>query len=208
MLIADWRLHWGQPTLPFYFVQLASFLPLKNNSLRGSAWAELRDAQLQTLKVPKTGIVVSTDVGDANSIHPLNKQAIGHRLALHALKNEYGKSELVASGPLYRAMRVRGRQIEINFTEIGSGLIASSDPKQLLGFTIADRSGQFRPAQAYISGSTVIVHSPKITHPTAVRYGWFDNPQEANLFNREGLPASPFRTDNWPLLTSGVKFQF
>ena len=153
-------------------------------------------------------MVVSTDVGDANSIHPLNKQAIGHRLALHALKNEYGKSELVASGPLYHAMRVRGRQIEIDFREIGSGLIASSDSKQLLGFTIADQSGQFRPAQAYISGNTVIVHSPKITHPKAVRYGWFDNPQEANLFNREGLPASPFRTDNWPLLTSGVKFQF
>jgi sialate O-acetylesterase len=208
MLIADWRMQWGQPTLPFYFVQLASFLPLKDNSLRGSTWAELRDAQLQTLKVPRTGMVVSTDVGDANSIHPLNKQAIGQRLALHALKNEYGKSELVASGPLYRAMRVRVRQIEINFTEIGSGLIISSDSTQLLGFTIADQSGQFRPAQAQISGNSVIVHSPKIAHPKAVRYGWFDNPQEANLFNREGLPASPFRTDNWPLLTRGIKFQY
>ncbi len=208
MLIADWRMQWGQPTLPFYFVQLASFLPLKNNSLRGSTWAELRDAQLQTLKVPRTGMVVSTDVGDANSIHPLNKQAIGQRLALHALKNEYGKSELVASGPLYRAMRVRGRQIEINFTGIGSGLIISSDSTQLFGFTIADHSGQFRPAQAYISGNSVIVHSPKIAQPKAVRYGWLDNPQLANLFNREGLPASPFRTDNWSLLTRGVKFQY
>jgi sialate O-acetylesterase len=208
LLISDWRMHWGQPALPFYFVQLASFLPLKNNSLRGSAWAELRDAQLQALKVPRTGMVVSTDVGDANSIHPLNKQAIGQRLALHALKNEYGKSELVASGPLYRAMRVRGRQIEISFTDIGSGLIVSSGSKQLLGFTVADGSGRFRPAPAHISGNSVIVHSPKITHPKAVRYGWFDNPQESNLFNREGLPASPFRTDNWPLLTSGARFQY
>lgn len=208
LLIADWREHWGQPTLPFYFVQLASFLPLVKNSLRGSAWAELRDAQLQTLKVPKTGMVVSTDIGDADSIHPLNKQDVGLRLALHALKNEYGKPDVVASGPLYRSMRVRGRNIEIGFSEIGGGLLAKNDANPLLGFTIADKSGRFLPAQAHISDNTVVVHNPKIAHPKAVRYGWVDNPQEANLFNREGLPASPFRTDNWPLLTAGIKFQY
>jgi sialate O-acetylesterase len=208
LLIVDWRMHWGQPALPFYFVQLASFLPLKNNSLRGSAWAELRDAQLQTLKVPKTGMVVSTDVGDANSIHPLNKQAIGHRLALHALQGVYGKSDVVASGPLYRSMRVRGRRVEISFSEIGAGLFAKDDANHLMGFTIADQSGRFLPAEARISGNIVIVHSQKIARPKAVRYGWLDNPQEINLFNRDGLPASPFRTDNWPLLTRGVKFQY
>jgi sialate O-acetylesterase len=208
LLIADWRMQWGQPKLPFYFVQLSSFLPLKNNSLRGSTWAELRDAQLQTLKVTKTGMVVSTDIGDADSIHPLNKQTVGLRLALHALKNEYGKSDVVASGPLYRSMRVRGSHIEISFSEIGSGLLVNDEVKHLTGFTIADQSGRFLPAQAHISGKTVIVESPKIARPKAVRYGWLDNPQEVNLFNREGLPASPFRTDNWSLLTKGVKFQY
>ena len=208
LLISDWRTQWSQPSLPFYFVQLASFLPLTKNNLRGSPWAELRDAQLQTLRMANTGMVVSTDIGDADSIHPLNKKAVGLRLALHALKNEYRKTDLVTSGPLYRSMRVRGNHIEIGFSEVGTGLLAKSESRQLKGFTIADQTGQFQAAQARIIGDKVIVHSPKIAYPRSVRYGWFDNPQEANLFNREGLPASPFRTDKLPLLTADAVFQY
>ncbi len=208
LLISDWREQWGQPELPFFYVQLASFLPVSKNSVNGSTWAELRDAQLQTLRVPKTGMVVAIDIGDADSIHPLNKQAVGLRLARHALKSAYGQSDMVSSGPLYRSMHIRGRHVEINFSETGTGLLAKGAGAHLQGFLIADKPGHFVPAQARIVGNTVVVHSPQVAHPKAVRYGWFDNPQDSNLFNREGLPASPFRTDAWPLLTEGVKFQY
>jgi len=208
LLISDWRKQWGQPELPFFYVQLASFLPVSKNSAEGSTWAELRDAQLQTLKVPKTGMVVAIDIGDADSIHPLNKQAVGLRLARHALKNAYGHTDMVPSGPLYRSMHIRGRHVEIKFSETGTGLLTMGASAHVQGFLIADRPGHFVPAQARIVGNTVVVHSPQIARPRAVRYGWFDNPQDSNLFNREGLPASPFRTDAWPLLTEGIKFQY
>ncbi len=208
LLISDWRAQWRQPHLPFYFVQLASFLPLQDNSLKGSDWAELREAQRQTLKLPQTGMVVATDVGDANSIHPLNKQAVGARLARLALKNDYGKGKIVASGPSYRSMRVRGSRVEISFSDVGRGLVLARGQAVINGFTVADESRQFLPAQARIRGNKVIVWRSGVTHPVAVRFGWVDNPQEDNLFNREGLPASPFRTDDWPGLTDGVKYKF
>lgn len=206
LLIRDWRKQWQQSQLPFYFVQLASFLPLEKNNLNGSKWAELRDAQRKALKLPGTGMVVATDIGNADDIHPTNKQAVGSRLALHAMKNEYGRAKLVASGPMYRSMQVQNSQIEITFSEIGSGLVASGEGAFLRGFTIADDSQQFFTAQASIRGNKVIVLNKNITHPKAVRYGWVDNPEENNLFNRNGLPASPFRTDNWSMQTAGVKY--
>ncbi len=208
LLISDWRQQWRQPRMPFYFVQLASFLPLENNSLVGSAWAELRDAQRQALELPGTGMVVATDVGDAHSIHPRNKQAIGLRLALQALKGEYERKNIVADGPIYRAMQVRGSQLELSFTGLGAGLMAGGSDAILRGFAVADEARQFRPAQAQIQGDKVIVSHPDISHPTAVRYGWVDNPEQSNLFNRNGLPASPFRTDDWPWLTDGVKYRY
>jgi sialate O-acetylesterase len=206
-MIADWRQRWAQPRLPFYFVQLASFLPLEMNDINGSIWAELRDAQRQALSLPDTGMVVATDIGDAKDIHPRNKQEVGRRLALHALKNQYGK-KINASGPLYRSMRVLDGQIELSFTEVGSGLVAAKGRAALRGFAVADERQKFLPAQARIVGDKVIVSSPGIPNPTAVRYGWVDNPEEGDLFNNDGLPASPFRTDDWPWRTEGKKYQY
>jgi len=208
LLINDWRARWRQPNMPFYFVQLASFFALENNSLAGSDWAELRDAQLHTLKVHNTGMVVATDIGDAKSIHPLNKQAVGQRLALLAMKHDYGRKEIVSSGPIYRSLKIRGAQEEISFSEVGHGLVAGKGEATLRGFTVADEHHQFLPAQARIQGNKVIVSRPDMAHPLAVRYGWVSNPEESNLFNRDGLPASPFRTDDWPGLTDGVNYQF
>lgn len=206
MLIKDWRRQWRQPQLPFYFVQLASFLPLEKNSLAGSTWAELRDAQRRALQLPGTGMVVATDIGNANDIHPRNKQAVGQRLALHALKNDYGNKKLVASGPLYRSLRRRGSRLEVSFSEVGRGLV-TADGAALRGFGVADGRRQFLPAQARIQGNKVVVWNAAIGHPKAVRYGWVDNPEESNLANRDGLPASPFRSDDWPGLTDGVKYR-
>jgi sialate O-acetylesterase len=208
LLIADWRAQWHQPRMPFYFVQLASFQPLERNSLAGSPWAELRDAQRQTATLAGTGMVVATDVGNANDIHPRNKQAIGLRLALQALKGEYGKKNIAANGPIYRALRVHGSQLELSFSELGGGLVAAGSDGVLRGFAVADDGRQFRSAQARIQGNMVIVSHPDIKHPTVVRYGWLDNPEQSNLFNRSGLPASPFRTDDWPWLTEGVKYRY
>ena len=208
LLIHDWRAHWRQPRMPFYFVQLASFLPLEKNSLASSPWAELRDAQRQTLKLPGTGMAVATDIGNAHDIHPRNKQDVGLRLARLALKNDYGKKNLMASGPLYRAMRIHGSRVEISFSEVGRGLVARGQGAALRGFTLADEHGKFLPAQARIQGNRVIVSHPDVPHPKAVRFGWVDNPEECNLFNRDGLPASPFRTDDGPWMTAGVKYGY
>lgn len=206
MLIADWRQQWGRPNMPFYFVQLASFLPVAKNSLSTSPWAELRDAQRQTLAVPHTGMVVATDIGDADDIHPRNKRDVGLRLARHALKDVYQQSDLVASGPSFQSQRILGHSVVLTFSDIGSGLATPKADGTLHGFTVADASRRFYPATARIEGQTVVVSHPKVRRPVAVRFGWVDNPQESNLFNREGLPASPFRTDDWPLLTQGVGY--
>lgn len=203
-LIEDWRAHWGRRDMPFYYVQLASFLPLARNTLAGSTWAELREAQRQVLALPHTGMVVATDIGDANDIHPRNKQDVGARLARLALRDVHGR-RVVASGPLYRTMRVAGRAIELRFSQLGGGL-AVRGGAPLQGFTIADAGRRFQPAQARIDGNRVVVSSDAVAQPIAVRYGWVDNPEQANLVNREGLPASPFRTDRWPILTDGARF--
>ena len=206
LLISDWRSQWGRPEMPFYFVQLASFLPVAKNSLSNSPWAELRDAQRQTLAVPHTGMVVATDIGDANDIHPRNKRAVGLRLARQALKHDYHQLGLVASGPSFQSQRIVGHRVVLTFSDIGSGLASPNADGRLHGFTVADASRRFYPATARIDGQTVVVSHPQVRHPVAVRFGWVDNPQENNLFNREGLPASPFRTDQWPLLTRGKSY--
>ncbi|HAT73190.1 MAG TPA: hypothetical protein DCS63_10280 [Elusimicrobia bacterium] len=205
-LISDWRRRWAQPRLPFYFVQLASYQPLDMNDLNKSAWAELRDAQRQALRLPDTGMAVATDIGDANDIHPRNKQEVGRRLALHALKDQYGK-KITASGPVYRSMRVKDGRVELSFTEAGGGLAARGGAA-MRGFAVADERRQFLPAQARIEGDKVIVSRPGMPDPVAVRYGWVDNPEEGDLFSRDGLPASPFRTDDWPWTTEGQRYQF
>ena len=201
--ITDLRQRWGAPDLPFFFVQLASFLPLERNTLVGSAWAELRDAQRQALALPHTGMVVTTDIGDALDIHPRNKREVGQRLARLALRRVHRKP-VVDSGPTLEQVRVLGDRIELRFSHSAGALLARGGPLQ--GFALADASRVFKPAQARIVGNRVIVMQADIQQPTALRFGWVDNPQQSNLFNREGLPASPFRTDDWPRITQGQRF--
>jgi sialate O-acetylesterase len=205
LMIADWRRHWGAGDFPFYFVQLASYNAGNGNSKNGSTWAELREAQTMTLSLPNTGMVVTTDIGNSTDIHPKNKQDVGKRLAAIALHHLYNKN-VAYSGPIYKSMKVQGSTILINFTNTGSGLMAKNG--ELRGFEIAGLGGQFFPAVATIEGSQVAVHNDNIRYPAAVRFGWMDDAAEDNLFNKEGLPASPFRTDNWKGITEGQKFRF
>lgn len=206
-MIRDWRARWGREELPFYFVQLANFMAEKPEPGE-SAWAELRDAQLHALRsVPRTGMAVIIDIGEAKDIHPRNKIEVGKRLARWALKQSYGK-DLVESGPLYRAQRKDGDRMVIEFDHLGGGLVAGAEPPlgapPLKGFAIAGADRQWVWADARIEEDRVVVSSPRVKDPAAVRYAWADNPV-ANLYNREGLPASPFRTDDWPLTTAGKR---
>jgi sialate O-acetylesterase len=205
LMINDWRKHWNAGNFPFYFVQLASFNAGNGDSKKGSTWAELREAQTMTLSLPNTGMIVTTDIGNSSDIHPKDKQDVGKRLAALALHNVYGKN-IVCNSPLYKSMKVSGDNIVISFSNIGSGLMVKGD--KLQGFEIAGMGGQFFPADATIQGDQVIVHSDKIKYPAAVRFGWKDDAKDDNLFNKEGFPASPFRTDHWKGITEGEKFKF
>jgi len=191
-MIANWRQDWGRGDFPFYFVQIAPF--------KGQT-PEIREAQLIAYRTtPNTGIVVTMDIGNPDDIHPKNKQDVGKRLALWALAKDYGRNELVYSGPLYKYYQVEGDKIRIFFDGVGSGLVARGG--ELTHFQIAEKDGDFVPAKAKIDGDTVVVWSEQVKHPAAVRYGW-ENAAEPNLFNKEGLPASPFRTDDRPGETYG-----
>lgn len=195
-MIKNWRDAWGEGDFPFLFVQLANWKEV-NSEPTDNDWAELREAQLMTLSVPKTGMAVTIDIGEVNSIHPINKQDVGKRLALWALAKTYGKN-VVYSGPLYKLMEIQGNSAILHFDHVGAGLIAKDEP--LKGFAIAGADNKFVWADAKIEGDTVVVSSEKVTEPVAVRYGWSINPV-CNLYNKDGLPASPFRTDTWPGIT-------
>jgi len=199
-LIQDWRQQWGLKDMSFLFVQLASFQASKDGN---DTWPELREAQTMTLSLPKTGMAVTTDIGHPTDIHPRNKQDVGYRLALAARKVTYGEKDLVYSGPMYKSMKVEGDKIRIQFDCVGSGLQAQGN-QPLKGFTIAGDDKKFVPAGATIEGDSVVVWSEDVKNPVAVRYAWQDNP-DCNLFNKEGLPASSFRTDEWPGLTVNNK---
>ncbi len=203
LMITDWRKQFSQGDFPFYFVQLASFNASNGNSEKGSGWAELREAQTRTLSLPNTGMAVTTDIGTANDIHPRNKQDVGKRLAAIALHNDY-KKQIVYSGPLYKSMQVDGNKIILEFSNVGGGLTAKNG--SLKSFEIAGADQQFKPAEATIKEDKLIVFSSTISQPVAVRYAWSDNPEEANLFNKEGFPASPFRTDDWKEITRDNKY--
>jgi sialate O-acetylesterase len=153
-----------------------------------------------TLKLPATGEAVIIDIGQADNIHPTNKQDVGKRLALWAMAKTYGR-ELVYSGPIYKSHDVQGDKIALTFDSIGGGLLAKNE-EPLKGFAIAGSDKKFVWAKARIDGEKVIVSSPQVTSPVAVRYAWADNP-DCNLYNKAGLPASPFRTDDWPGITKG-----
>jgi sialate O-acetylesterase len=182
-MIADWRGRWSQGNFPFLFVQIAPF---------NGQPPEIREAQfLKLSKSPNTAMVVTTDVGDAKDIHPTRKEPVGQRLAIAARALAYGE-KIAYSGPLYQSMKVNGAEAIVSFTHTGTGLIARDG--ELKGFTLAGADGKFLPATARIDGSNVVLTAAGITEPKAVRYGW-ENVPNVNLFNQEGLPASPFRSD-------------
>ena len=205
LMIKDWRKQWGTPDIPFIFVQLANFRKPPEEPGE-SAWAELREAQSMALALPKTGMAVAIDIGEADDIHPKNKLEVGKRLALAALKIAYGK-DIVYSGPVFKEMRTDGSHAILRFDHIGSGLAAKDRYGYLKGFSMAGPDRIFYWAKAFIRDNEVIVYSEKVNEPVSVRYGWADNPDDVNLYNIEGLPAPPFRTDNWPGITWGVKYK-
>ena len=205
-LVNGWRKLFN-PDLAFYWVQLANFRKPNDNPAGGDGWAKLREAQRKALDIKHTGMAVITDIGEANDIHPRNKQDVGWRLAQWALNQTYGQTSLVASGPLYRKHTVNGGTIRVEFDNVGGGLIVGSkqglEPTKqdsngkLARFAIAGADKQWHWADAKIDGDVIVVSSPKVTQPVAVRYAYTMNPTGANLYNKEGIPASPFRTDSW-----------
>jgi sialate O-acetylesterase len=204
-LITDWRTQFGQPNLPFFFVQLASYLPLQNNRPGQGGWAELRDAQGQALKLPHTGMAVAIDVGDAVDIHPRNKRALGHRLAQLAL-HDLGLRAAPATGPQLAKTEVRGAQVWLHFKNTAGGLRTAKAGEALRGFLLAGADRRFVPATARIEGDAVVLSSPAVKSPQAARYAWVDNPSESNLVGADGLPAAPLRSDDWPLDSQGRKY--
>jgi sialate O-acetylesterase len=202
-MINNWREKWNNPALTFLIVQLANFMqPVAEPG--NSAWAELREAQQLALSVPQTGMAVAIDIGDAEDIHPRNKQDVGYRLSLAARKIAYNET-IVFSGPVFRTCRTDGNKMVIGFENTGSGLVARDKYGYLKGFAIAGSDQQFKWARAFVQGDNVVVFSPEVEKPIAVRYAWADNPDDANLYNKEGLPAIPFRTDTWKGITQKSK---
>jgi sialate O-acetylesterase len=190
LLVETWRAAWGEGDFPFAWVQLPNFIRT------GEGWPRVREAMLKTLRVPNTGMAITIDSGDPKDIHPANKQVVGERLAAWALAEVYGK-KIASSGPLPAGSETRGGEIVVSFTHTDGGLTAHGGA--LKGFQLAGDDRVWHPAQARIDGNTVVVHSADVKQPVAVRYAWADNP-DCNLYNGAGLPASPFRTDDWPAI--------
>jgi len=192
-MIRDWRRTWGQGDFPFLMVQLANYQAASEYQ-RDSQWALLRESQLQSVNEPGVGMAVIIDIGEANDIHPRNKRDVGYRLAQWALYETYERAS-VASGPLCSGMTIEGDRIRVRFRNSGKGLVAKGGA--LKTFAIAGSDKMFFLAEAVIDGNSVVVRHPDVMYPVAVRYAWADNPEGCNLYNVEGLPASPFRTDVW-----------
>lgn len=205
LLINDWRNKW-QEDFPFYFVQLSSFNETNGNSNNGSMWAELREAQTQTLLLPNTGMCVTTDIGDPIDIHPKNKQEVGKRLSAIALNNIYKKSR-VYGGPTFKSMEIQGNKVILSFENIGSGLSTPDKYGYLKGFEIAGNDQVFYYAKATILNDKVILYSENVTKPTAIHFGWADDASDNNLYNKEGFPAVPFRTDHWKNVTETIDYR-
>ncbi|MFD2164557.1 sialate O-acetylesterase [Paradesertivirga mongoliensis] len=205
LLINDWRKQWAIGDFPFYFVQLSSFHANGGDSNKGSAWAELREAQQMTLSLPRTGMAVTTDIGNTIDIHPRNKRTVGTRLAAIALNKTY-KKNTACLGPRYKSMRVESDHIVLSFHRKGGSLKAVSDISEISGFEISGNDRQFSKARTYIKGNKVIISSENVARPVAVRYGWADDAGLANLYNKQGFPAGPFRTDSWKGITEGAKY--
>jgi sialate O-acetylesterase len=193
VLIGSWRKFWGESDFPFLFVQLPNFL-LRKSSPAESSWAELREAQLMASKIPKTSMVVTIDIGEEHNLHPPNKQELGRRLALAARANVYGE-EVAWSGPVFSTHKIEGDKVVLTFKQLNGGLVIKNGDV-LKGFAIAGADKKFVWADAKIEDDKVVAHSNEVPNPVSVRYAWADNP-DCNLYNKAGLPASPFRLDDW-----------
>jgi sialate O-acetylesterase len=205
LMITDWRKQWKEGDFPFYFVQLAGFNAGNGNSKNGSSWAELREAQAHSLSLPNTGMAVTMDIGEEKDIHPKNKQDVGKRLAAVALNKTYGK-ENVYNGPQYQSMKVEGNTVILSFNKTGGDLYTNDPYGYLKGFEIAGSDKQFYYAKAFIHGDNVVVFCDSVRQPVAIHYAWADYPGDANLYNKQGFPAEPFRTDTWKGITEEVKY--
>jgi sialate O-acetylesterase len=187
-VIQNWRIGFNNAELPFYYVQLAKFLEAKEMPIE-SNWAALRQQQLDMLKIPNTGMAVSIDIGEWNDIHPLNKKDVGERLALHALKNQYSKKDIIVSGPLVKKHKVNKNKVTLEFDYAQNGIQKVDSLKY---FELAGEDKKFAKANASIKGKSIVLQSDEISAPKYVRYAWADNPEGVNFFNEEGLPASPY----------------
>jgi len=206
-LIADWRKWFGDDELPFYFVQLAAWQAPHDDPARFDGWAFFRDAQRRCQTIPHTGLASAVDVGDADDIHPKNKFDVGERLARWALARQYGQADLEPAGPMFTRLEINGARARIHFDHLGGGLmvgrktgrdaVVETAGEPLRRFAIAGAKREWKWAEARIEGETVVCTHPDIPEPVAVRYGFSMNPAGANLYNRAGLPASPFRSDDW-----------
>ncbi|MGZ4789588.1 MAG: sialate O-acetylesterase, partial [Terriglobales bacterium] len=189
-LIRDWRQHWGEGEFPFLFVQISNF-----KSTPGEDWPTIREGQRQALALRHTGMAVTIDIGNPDDVHPVDKLDVGHRLALIARAGVYGEP-IEYSGPLFRQLVREPNGLRVLFDHVGTGLVAKGPA--LTSFEVAGTDGKFQPAEARIDGNTVVVTSGALPEPVAVRYGWANSP-DCNLFNKEGLPASPFAASLPPL---------
>lgn len=209
LMIQDWRQHWGYD-FPFLFVQLANYNASNGDSRQGSNWAELREAQTMTLQLPNTGMAVTSDIGERSDIHPKNKQDVGKRLAAEAMRVAYSKSETgsneASRGPQFDKMTIDGNRATVTFRNVGGGLQTSDKYGYLKGFEVAGADQKFYYAKAAIQGNSIIVQADSVATPVAVRYGWADDNGDVNLYNQEGFPAIPFRTDSWKGITEAAKF--
>jgi sialate O-acetylesterase len=204
LMITDWRSRWNEGDFPFYFVQLASWKANNGNSEKGSTWAELREAQTSTLSLPNTGMAVTIDIGNTEDIHPVNKKDVGERLAAVALNKLYDK-KAEFSGPVFSSINTDGNKVVVSFTH-ADGLWTKNKYGYLEGFEVAGEDHKFHYAKADIKDGKVVVYSDSVSAPVAVRYAWADDVPEANLFNKDGFPAVPFRSDTWQGITENVKY--
>lgn len=205
LLINNWRQQWHTPEWPFLFVQLSSW-DAHSGNINGSKWAELREAQNLALKIPRTGMAVTIDIGDSLDIHPRNKQDVSKRLAAIALNQVYDRHNPFL-GPVFQFMKVDNNKIVLSFNNVMNGFAALNSNGYIHSFKIAGADQQFVYAKARIEGKNIIVYHDSIPKPVAVRYAWEDSPDDVNLYNKEGFPAVPFRTDDWPLLTQKNKYR-
>ena len=204
MLISDWRKKWKND-FPFYYVQLATY-QTTGNSNEGCAWAEIREAQTKTLSVKNTGMVVTTDVGNPNDIHPTNKKTVAKRLASIAFTN-LNNENMISNGPTFNSFEKKEKQLIVTFNSLGAGLVTTNEYGFVNGFEIAGENQVFYPAKAYIKENKVVVSNENVLNPIAVRFGWIGDASECNLFNVEGFPAVPFRSDEWKTITKEEKYK-